>query len=73
MTDSEAEHSHIARIVDRLRRDHPDPKMRTQLYDDGGLPAYVRSLMQGVDDDALIDRVTTSVRAAETGEPGDPR
>jgi hypothetical protein len=72
---SEAEASHIARIVERLRRDHPDPSMRMQLYDDGGLPAYVRSLMTdgSADDDAMLARITAAVRAAETGEPGEMR
>jgi len=31
----------IDRIVDRLRRDHPDPVMRRQRDDDRGLLAYV--------------------------------
>ena len=59
--------TYIERITDRLRRDHPDPKMRAQLYDDGGLPDYVRVLMNDVDDDALIAEVAEGVRAAEDG------
>lgn len=55
------------RITDRLRRDHPDPAMRQQLYDSGGLPEYVRALAQEVDDAALLERVTAAVRAAEDG------
>ena len=61
------EADHIERITDRLRRDHPDPKMRQQLYDSGGLPDYVRVLMQDIDDPALLKRVTAAVRAAEDG------
>ncbi len=61
------EADHIERITDRLRRDHPDPTMRQQLYDSGGLPDYVRVLMQGIDDDELLARVTAAVRAAEDG------
>lgn len=61
------EADHIERITDRLRRDHPDPAMRQQLYDSGGLPDYVRVLMQGIDDDELLARVTAAVRAAEDG------
>ncbi len=60
----------IAWIVDRLRRDHPDSKIREQLYDDGGLPEYVRTLMQPIDDQAVLDRITAAVRAAEDGQPG---
>ncbi len=63
---SEAEH--VERITERLRKDHPDPKMRQQLYDSGGLPEYVQVLMQQVDDAALIERVTAAVRAAEDGK-----
>lgn len=62
-----SEADHVARIVDRLRRDHPDPQMRQQLYDSGGLPDYVQVLMQQIDDASLIERVTAAVRAAEDG------
>jgi hypothetical protein len=61
------EADHIERITQRLRRDHPDPKMRQQLYDDDKLPGYVRALMQEVDDEPLLERVTAAVRAAEDG------
>lgn len=61
---------YVKRITDRLRRDHPDPKMREELYDNGGLPDYVRVLMQDVDDDAVIRRVVDAVRAAEDGTVG---
>lgn len=62
------EADHVERITERLRRDHPDPKMREQLYESGGLPDYVRVLMQDVDDPALLERVTAAVRAAEDGK-----
>ena len=64
------EADHIARIVDRLRRDHPDPKIREELYASGGLPDYVHALMRDVDDAALVERVIAAVRAAEDGTPG---
>ena len=63
------EQDHVERITERLRRDHPDPAMRAQLYDEGGLPAYVRALMREVEDEALLDRVVAGVRAAEDGVP----
>lgn len=64
------EAEHVARIVERLRRDHPDPKMRQQLYDEAKLPDYVRVLMQGhTDDDAVVERIVAHVRDAEDGEP----
>jgi hypothetical protein len=62
-----SEADHALRITERLRRDHPDPKMRQQLYDGGGLPDYVRALMPESDDPALLERVTAAVRAAEDG------
>lgn len=65
-----AETDDVARIVQRLRKDHPDPKMRQQLYDEGGLSDYVRVLMQGIsDDDAVIERIAKAVRGAEDGTP----
>ena len=45
--------------------------VRAQLYDEGKLPAYVRTLMHEVDDDAMIERVTAAVRRAENGTPGE--
>lgn len=66
MTKSD-EAEQVARISERLRRDHPDPAMRQQLYDSGGLPDYVRVLLQA-DDAALIERVIAGVRAAEDGK-----
>ena len=69
MTDDLREH--VDRIVDRLRRDHPDPAIREELYASGGLSDYVRVLMNGIDvaDDA-IDRIVAAVREAEDGTPG---
>ena len=66
-----SEADHVERITNRLRRDHPDLKMRQQLYDSGGLPDYVRALMQEFDDPALLGRVTAAVRAAEDGAAGE--
>lgn len=54
----------VARIVERLRRDHPDPAMRAQLYEGDKLADYVRAL--GVDDPEVV----AAVRAAEDGTPG---
>jgi hypothetical protein len=65
------EQDHVTRIVERLRRDHPDAAMREQLYAEGKLPAYVAILMNDVDDPALVERVTAAVRAAEDGTPGE--
>jgi hypothetical protein len=63
---------HVTRIVDRLRRDHPDPKMREELYADGKLSEYVQSLMNGFDvDDAELANIVSAVRDAEDGQPGD--
>lgn len=61
---------HVTRIVERLRRDHPDPAMREELYADGKLGEYVRTLMNGHDvDDATIDEIAAAVHAAEDGTP----
>lgn len=65
-----SEADHVLRVTDRLRRDHPDPAMRQQLYERGGLPDYVAVLMPDVDDAALLERVTAAVRAAEDGSSG---
>lgn len=63
--------NHVERIVDRLRRDHPDPAMREELYANGGLTDYVRVLMNGVEaDDEEIARIADAVRDAEDGTPG---
>jgi hypothetical protein len=61
------EEDHVSRIVERLRKDHPNPEMRAQLYDEGKLDDYVRTLLNDAADDELVERVTASVRAAEDG------
>ncbi|HEY0191504.1 MAG TPA: hypothetical protein VGC42_10315 [Kofleriaceae bacterium] len=58
-----------ARVTERLRRDHPDPKMRAQLYASDKLPGYVAELTRDCDDEAMIARVVAGVRAAEDGQP----
>ncbi|MBA3460841.1 MAG: hypothetical protein H0T46_12810 [Deltaproteobacteria bacterium] len=61
---------HVTRIVERLRRDHPDPALREELYADGKLGEYVRTLMNGHDvNDATIEKIAADVRAAEDGAP----
>ncbi len=69
MSAEPTEHDHIERITERLRKDHPDPAIREELYANGGLPEYVKVLMGEVDDPAILERVTAGVRAAEHGEP----
>lgn len=65
-----SDEEHVTRIVERLRKDHPDPEQRERLYSEGGLDAYVGQLMQGQDaDDNAIARITKAVRAAEDGKP----
>lgn len=59
----------VARVTERLRRDHPDPAQRARLYDGDKLARYVSSVAQDIDDDAVLDRVVAGVRAAEDGEP----
>ena len=57
--------------VERLRKDHPDPKMREELYADRKqLAAYVRTLMNdhGTGEAAIGD-IADAVRAAEDGKP----
>ena len=66
----ESQTEHVERIVERLRRDHPDPAMRAKLYAGDKLDVYVRTLMNGVDDEALIANVIAKVRAAEDGAVG---
>jgi len=63
------EADHVARIVDRLRRDHPDPQLRAELYQADKLSAYVQSLLPD-GDPATVARVAAAVRAAEDGAPG---
>ena len=64
------ESPHVARIVERLRRDHPDPAMRAKLYSGDKLATYVRTLMNGIEDEGLISRIVACVRAAEDGTAG---
>jgi hypothetical protein len=59
---------YIARISERLRKDHPDPAMRAKLYADGKLPEYVHTLMREVSDPDVLARVVAGVRAAEDGQ-----
>ncbi len=65
----EDEQPTIDRVVERLRRDHPDPELRAQLYAEDKLSAYVRVLVADADD-AGINRIAAAVRAAEDGTPG---
>lgn len=67
MTEAE----HVARLVERLRKDHPDPAQRAALYaEPGRLATYVESLMQGHDTDAAaLARIRAAVQAAEDGKP----
>ena len=62
---------HVERIVDRLRKDHPDPAQRDEIYaEPGRLDTYVATLMQGQDtDDGELARIVAAVRAAEDGQP----
>jgi hypothetical protein len=60
----------VARILDRLKRDHPDPALREQLYRDGKLSAYVAALLDHGSDRAAVDRIAGAVRAADDGQPG---
>jgi hypothetical protein len=57
--DDDAEH--IERIIERMRKDHPDPKMR----EDIDWVEYVRAVMpDGGRDDAQVQRIAAAVRAA---------
>lgn len=58
---------HADRIIERLRRDHPDPDVRRELYEDGKLPAYVRGLLGEIDDEAVIEGVIAEVRMGDDG------
>ena len=62
---------HVTRIVERLRKDHPDPAQREELYQEQGrLQTYVEALMAGQDADAQqIAQIAKAVRAAEDGKP----
>jgi hypothetical protein len=69
MSTEPTEQDYVARITERLRKDHPDPAIREELYASGGLPEYVKALMREVEDGSLLDRVIAGVRAAEDGKP----
>lgn len=62
---------HVTRIVERLRKDHPDPAQREELYADAErLHAYVEVLMQGQDAaGASVAQIAKAVRSAEDGKP----
>lgn len=67
---TETEQDIVARITERLRRDHPDPDMRAKLYAEDKLGEYVQVLMgERSDDAALVKRVATAVQHADDGTP----
>ena len=52
---------HIERIIERMRKDHPDPKMR----EDIDWVEYVRAVMpDGGRDDAQVQRIAAAVKKA---------
>ncbi len=57
------------RVLDRLRRDHPDPKLREQFCADGKLEAYVRVLVPDASD-AEVVALAAAVHAADDGTTG---
>ena len=59
----------VDRITERLRRDHPDPAMRTKLYDDGKLLDYVRTLAPEIDDDDTLAEIANAVKSNDDGTP----
>ncbi|HEY4176006.1 MAG TPA: hypothetical protein VGM90_04215 [Kofleriaceae bacterium] len=65
-----SEADHVERIVERLRKDHPDPKARAELYaSPDRWHAYIEMMMNGQDaDEEAIGRLVKLVRAAETSE-----
>lgn len=69
MSTEPTEQDVVDRSAERLRRDHPDPASREELYASGGLPDYVKALMREIEDPAVIDRVIAGGRAAEDGQP----
>jgi hypothetical protein len=59
--DDDEDRAHIDRIVERMRKDHPDPKMR----EDIDWIDYVRAVMpDGGRDDDQVKRIAAAVRAA---------
>ena len=69
MRSEPSEQDYVERVNERLRKDHPDPAIRAELYESGGLPEYVKVLMREVEDEAILERVTAGVRATEDGKP----
>ena len=59
----------VERITERLRKDHPDPAIRSQLYDDGKLLDYVRTLAPEIEDDDTLAEIASAVRAGDDGAP----
>lgn len=59
----------IERITERLRKDHPDPAMRSKLYDEGKLVEYVRTLAPEIEDDATLVEVASAVKDGDDGAP----
>ena len=67
---TETEQDSVARIAERMRRDHPDPDERRKFYEEGKLPDYVRVLLgERADDVALVDRVAAAVERVDDGTP----
>lgn len=63
MTDDEQ--SHVERIIERLRKDHPDPKMRDGI----DWVEYVRAVMpDGGVDDAQVRRIAEAVRTGTAND-----
>ena len=61
MTMDDEDRAHVDRIVERMRKDHPDPKMRGDI----DWVEYVRAVMpDGGRDDAQVKRIAAAVRAA---------
>jgi hypothetical protein len=62
---AESESDLVARITERLRKDHPQKEMRAEYLTEDKLLPYVRTLIndESVADD-LVKRVASAVRAA---------
>ena len=58
----------IARITKQLRKDHPDPTLRAEMYERHKLREYVRALAPQADESA-ITRIATAVQHADDGTP----
>ena len=67
---TETESDLVARITERMRRDHPDPALRQTFYAEGKLPEYVRVLIgDRADDSDLVERVVVAVQRSDDGTP----